>query len=170
MRCPVFEYPLLFVFPAVMAFAGAMDLLTMTIPNRITLGLALAFFVAAPIMGLPAEAILMHVAAGALVLAAGIALFAVGGFGGGDAKLLAAGALWIGFDGLLPYLLQVTLFGGLLGIAILLYRRAPASAWPLPDWALRLHGPKCGMPYGIAIAAAALAVFPQTALFAAALA
>lgn len=163
------EYALLLVFPAVMAFAGAMDLLTMTIPNRITLGLALAFFVAAPVMGLPPGEILMHVAAAAVVLAAAIALFAVGGFGGGDAKLLAAGALWIGFDGLLLYLVQVTLFGGLLALAILVYRRYPASACPLPDWAIRLHASKSGIPYGIAIAASALVVFPHTALFAASL-
>lgn len=164
----MFEYTLLLVFPAVMAFAGAMDLLTMTIPNRVTLGMAAAFFVAAPLMGLPPSEILMHAAAGALVLAAGIALFAVGGFGGGDAKLLAAGALWIGLDGLLPYLVQVTLFGGILAVAIMLYRRYPAAALPLPGWAMRLHRQKSGIPYGIAIALSALVVFPQTALFAAA--
>jgi prepilin peptidase CpaA len=149
-----------------MAFAGAMDLLTMTISNRITLGLAAAFFVAAPLMGLPPGEIMLHVAAGALILVAGIVLFAVGGFGGGDAKLLAAGALWIGFDGLLPYLLQVTLFGGLLALAVLAYRRYPASAYPLPDWAVRLHAQKSGIPYGIAIACSALLVYPHTAMFA----
>src|SRR5688572_27696722 len=121
-----------------MAFAGAMDLLTMTIPNRITLGLALAFLPAAAVMGLAPSEILMHVAAGALVLVIGIALFAVGGFGGGDAKLLAAGALWIGMDGLLSYLLLVTLFGGLLSLVVVLYRRYPATALPLPNWAARL--------------------------------
>lgn len=165
----MFEYALLLVFPAVMAFGGAMDLLTMTIPNRITLGLAAAFFIVALLIGLPPNQILMHIAAGALVLTAGIVLFAIGGFGGGDAKLLAAGALWIGFDGLILYLVQVTLFGGLLALAILVYRRCPATAYPLPAWAERLHAPKSGIPYGMAIAASALAVYPQTILFSASL-
>ena len=156
------EYALILLFPAVMAFAGVMDLLTMTIPNRITLGLALAFLPAAALMGLPPSDIVMHVAAGALVLVAGIALFAVGGFGGGDAKLLAGGALWIGLDGLLSYLLLVTVFGGLLALIIVLYRRYPATALPLPDWAARLHAGKSGIPYGIAIACAALTMFPVT--------
>lgn len=163
------EYILLLVFPAVMAFGGAMDLLTMTIPNRITLGLATAFFVVALMIGLSPNEILMHVAAGALVLVAGIVLFAIGGFGGGDAKLLAAGALWIGFDGLVLYLVQVTLFGGILALVVLAYRSTPASAIPLPAWAARLHAPKSGIPYGIAIAASALTVYPQTVLFSASL-
>lgn len=163
----MFEYAILLVFPAVMAFGAAMDLLTMTISNRITLGLAASFFVAALLSGLPATDIMMHVGAGALILAAGIVLFAVGGFGGGDAKLLAAGALWIGFDGLVAYLVQVTLFGGLLALVILAYRNYPADAFELPDWAARLHKRNSGIPYGIAIAASALAVYPHTALFSA---
>jgi prepilin peptidase CpaA len=158
----VFEYALLLVFPAAMAFAGAMDLLTMTIPNRITLGLAAAFFVAAPLMGLPPEQILMHTGAGLLVLAASIVLFALGGFGGGDAKLLSAAALWIGFDQLVPFLLYVTVFGGLLAFAILVYRRLPILGIRAPDWAMALHKPGSGIPYGIAIASAALLIFPLT--------
>lgn len=165
----MFEYALLLIFPAVMAFGGAMDLLTMTIPNRITLGLTAAFFLIVPFTGLQLEAILPHIAAGALILVAGIALFAVGGFGGGDAKLLATGALWIGFDGLPLYLLLVTMFGGALAVAILAYRYYPMDAFPLPEWAARLHKRKAGIPYGIAIAASALAVYPQTALFSASL-
>jgi len=162
----VFEYALLLVFPAVMAFAAAMDLLTMTIPNRVTLALAVAFLVAAPIMGLPVEDIALHVGAGLLVLAAGITLFAIGGFGGGDAKLLAAGALWIGFDGLLPYLVYVTVFGGVLALVVLAYRRFPATALPIPNWAARLHAGTSGIPYGIAIASSGLLIYPHTPLFA----
>ncbi len=164
----MFEHAILLVLPAVMAFAGATDLMTMTIPNRIAVGLAVAFFVTAPLMGLSLEQIFMHTAAGMAILAVAIVLFAVGGFGGGDAKLLAAGALWIGFDGLLPYLVNVTLFGGLLALAILVFRKLPARAYPIPDWALRLHAPKSGIPYGIAIAASALLIYPQTAWFVAA--
>lgn len=158
----MFEYALLLVFPAAMAFAGAMDLLTMTIPNRVTLGLAAAFFVAAPLMGLPLDQIMMHVAAGLLVLTASILLFALGGFGGGDAKLLSAAALWIGFDQLLPFLVYVTIFGGLLALAILYYRRLPILGVRAPDWAMALHKPGSGIPYGIAIACSALMIFPLT--------
>ena len=157
---------LLLVFPAVMAFAGAMDLLTMTIPNRVSVALVAAFFVIALLIGMPASTIMMHVAAGLLILTAGIVLFAVGGFGGGDAKLLAAGALWIGLDNLLPYLLWVTVFGGALALAVLLYRTVPFNAYPIPDWARRLHRAGSGIPYGIAIAAGAMYMYPKTPWFA----
>jgi prepilin peptidase CpaA len=83
--------------------------------------------------------------------------------GGGDAKLLAAASLWIGYDQLLPYLVYVTIFGGVLALLMLAYRQTPAGALPLPDWAVRLHKPRSGMPYGLAIAAGALAVYPMTA-------
>lgn len=155
----------LLVFPAIMAFAGAMDLLTMTIPNRISVALVAAFFLVAVLIGLPGETILMHIAAGLIVLAAAFVLFALGGFGGGDAKLLAAGALWIGLDSLISYLVGVTIFGGVLALAILFYRRAPADALPLPQWAFRLHMAKSGIPYGIAIAASAMYVYPKTPWF-----
>lgn len=145
-----------------MAFAAAMDLLTMTIPNRVTLGLALAFFASAPLMGLGASDIAMHMAAGAVVLVAGIALFAVGGFGGGDAKLLAAAALWIGFEQLVAFLALTAVCGGVLALAILYYRRLPILGIRAPDWAMRLHKQGGGIPYGIAITGAALLVFPIT--------
>ena len=166
----MFEYPLLLallVFPVAMAFAGAMDLLTMTIPNRISLALLAAFLVAAPLTGMPVSVFLSHVAVGTAVLAAGIAMFAFGWMGGGDAKLLAAAALWIGFDNLAMYLAQVAILGGVLAILLLAYRRFPMDGWPLPGWALRLHGQGTGIPYGLAIAGAALKIYPETAWFSA---
>lgn len=150
-------------FAAIMAFAAAMDLLTMRIPNKVSLALVGAFVVAAPLMGLPPGQILMHVAAGALVLALGIVLFAVGGFGGGDAKLLAAGALWVGLDQLLPFLVLTTIMGGILALAILRYRTRPMILGSYtPGWAIDLHKPGSGIPYGIAIAASGLLVLPVT--------
>lgn len=165
----VLEYPLLMAFPALLAFGGAYDLLTMTIPNRVSIALVVFFVAAAIAAGLPAQTIMLHFAAGLAVLAAGIALFAAGGFGGGDAKLLAGAGLWIGFDHLLPFLIYVTLFGGLLAIAIAYFRKFPLIGTMAPDWAMRLHGRETGIPYGIAIASAALTVFPKTPLFLAAL-
>lgn len=161
----MFEYPLLLAFPAAMAFAGAMDLLTMTIPNRISLALAAAFLVAAPFAGLSLEQFGMHLAAFALILVLGVAMFAAGWLGGGDAKLMAVAALWIGFDNLLDYFTQVALFGGVLALAILAYRRMPATALPVPEWAARLHQQGTGIPYGIAIAGAALWIYPSTPWF-----
>ena len=45
------------------------------------------------------------------MLAVTFVFFARGWIGGGDAKLAAATALWLGFDYLMPYLLYASIFG-----------------------------------------------------------
>jgi prepilin peptidase CpaA len=163
----VLEYVLLFVFPFAMAFAAATDLLTMRIPNLLTLGLCAAFLVVAPVAGLSWQEVLMHLAAGAAMLLVGLLLFSLGWAGGGDAKLLAVASLWLGFEPLVLFLGYVAVFGGALAIAILAYRCVPAGGLPLPDWAARLHAKGGGMPYGVAIAAGALTIYPSTHWYAA---
>src|SRR3978361_2320767 len=93
----------LMLFPALMAFAAASDLFTMTIPNRISLALTAGFFVLAAFSGMGLHEILLHAGAGAVVLAIAFACFAMGWVGGGDAKVAAAAALWFGFAHLLDY-------------------------------------------------------------------
>jgi prepilin peptidase CpaA len=153
----------LLLFPAIMAFAAASDLFTMTISNRVPLALVAGFLVLAPLSGMSGTDILMHLAAGASVLVAAFACFAMGWVGGGDAKLAAGAALWFGFAQLMNYLLYASLFGGALTILLLQLRQ-----WPLPyvltgqAWLIRLHAKESGIPYGIALAMGALAVYPQT--------
>ncbi len=156
------EYPLLLVFPVAMAFAGVMDLLTFTIPNRVSLALLLGFLFAAPLAGMPWADYASHLGAGALMLMVGIAMFSRGLVGGGDAKLMSAAALWLGFGHLLPFLVWTALLGGVLAIALLTYRRFFPPLWlAKQSWALRLHDPKQGIPYGIALAGAGMLVYPS---------
>jgi prepilin peptidase CpaA len=151
------------LFPAMMAFAASSDLLTMTIANRVSLILIAGFAVLALLCGMSAADLMSHLGAGALVLVVAFGCFAFGWIGGGDAKLAAATALWLGFGHLLDYLLYASILGGALTILIIEFRR-----WPLPRflagqaWAERLHQEGGGVPYGIALAAAALLVYPQT--------
>lgn len=160
------EFVALLAFPAIVAMAGSMDLLTMTIPNRLTIALVATFPVASLCAGLDWTAVAMHLACGTLMLAIGIAMFARGWLGGGDAKLLAATALWLGFEHLAAYLLLVALFGGALALVVLLYRRMAPPVWACGQaWAMRLHDSKGGIPYGIALAAAALWIYPSTLVF-----
>ena len=153
----------LLLFPAMMAFAASSDLLTMTIPNRVSLIMVGGFLLLAVATGMSLEQIAWHFAAGLMVLVIAFAFFARGWIGGGDAKLAAATALWFGFDHLLPYALYGSIFGGVLTLALLQYRAIPLPA-PLIGraWAERLHEPKGGVPYGIALAIAAMVVYPNT--------
>jgi prepilin peptidase CpaA len=146
-----------------MAFAASSDLLTMTISNRLSLALAGGFFLLTLIIGMSLSAIGMHVAAAAVVLVVAFGLFSQGWIGGGDAKLAAATALWFGFDHLLDYMIYASLFGGALTLVIIQFRKLPLPAiLARQRWILRLHETGAGVPYGIALAAAALAVYPKT--------
>ena len=153
----------LLLFPALMAFAAASDLFTMTIPNRVSLVLVAGFMALAVLGGMSLHDILMHFGAGAVVLLAAFACFAMGWMGGGDAKVAASVALWFGFDHLLNYLILVSLLGGALTILLIQFRQ-----WPLPSllsgqaWLNRLHDRQTGIPYGIALALGALIIYPET--------
>ena len=153
----------LLLFPALMAFAASSDLITMTISNRISLLLIAGFFVLAVMTGMPLTEIGMHVGAAAAVLVVAFVFFARGWIGGGDAKLAAATALWLGFDHLTEYLLYASIFGGVLTFAIIRFRLMPLpEAVARQDWVKRLHKLDGGVPYGIALAAAALLIYPDT--------
>src|SRR2546429_9976454 len=84
------------LFPALMAFAAASDLLTMTISNRVSLALAAGFLVVALASGMGPSDILLHVGAGSAVLAGAFTCFANGGGGGGGAQLGGSAHPWVG--------------------------------------------------------------------------
>ena len=153
----------LLLFPALMAFAAASDLFTMTISNRVSLALAAGFLALALLSGMGIHDLLSHLGAGAMVLVVAFGCFAMGWVGGGDAKVAAAAALWFGFGHLMDYLLYASLFGGALTVVLLQFRQ-----WPLPyslagqTWLLKLHAKDSGIPYGIALAIGALMVYPET--------
>jgi prepilin peptidase CpaA len=154
----------LLVFPALMAFAASSDLFTMTISNRVTLALAGGFIAMALISGMSLSDVLAHAGAAATVLAVTFVFFARGWIGGGDAKLAAATALWLGFDHLVVYLLYASIFGGVLTLAMIRFRLMPLPpALADQEWVKRLHRIDGGVPYGIALAAAALLIYPDTA-------
>src|SRR5260221_3056429 len=154
----------LLLFPSLMAFAASSDLVTMTISNRVPLILVAGFFALALYSGMNPQAMMWHAGAALAVLAVTFVFFARGWIGGGDAKLAAATALWLGFDHLVAYLLYASIFGGVLTLAIIPFRRMPLPATLAKQaWVQRLHQFDGGVPYGIALAAAALLIYPDTA-------
>jgi len=151
------------LFPAMMAFAASSDLFTMTIANRVSLILMAGFVVLALLAGMSGREMLAHAGAAAAVLVVGFAFFSRGWIGGGDAKLAAATALWLGFGHLADYVVYASLLGGGLTLLLIQFRALPMPRLLVGrEWAERLHKKDGGVPYGIALAAAALLVYPQT--------
>jgi len=163
---PIVQAALLSVFPVLVIVAALKDATTYTIPNWISAGLILAFVPAALALGLPLETLGLQLAIGAAALVAGMAMFALGWIGGGDAKLFAAAALWIGWPASITFLLVTGLGGGVLAVGLLSlrspYLRGLTSIGP--NWFNRLATPGENVPYGVAIAVGALIAFPETAL------
>jgi prepilin peptidase CpaA len=154
------------VFPFCMLFAAISDTLSMTIANRVSLVLAGAFLVVAPFTGMAMSDIGLHLAAGATVLAVTFGLFALGGMGGGDAKLLAATSIWMGFNFcLLEYLVVSAFLGGLLTMAILAYRKSALADFTRHNPVLHhFANDAVGVPYGIALGLGGLIVYPDSPL------
>jgi prepilin peptidase CpaA len=163
-------FSILVLFPLLVAYAAASDLVSMTISNRLCLVLIAAFGICALATGMTLPDFGAHAAAGVFMLVICFGCFAAGWIGGGDAKLSAAIALWFGFEPLMDYALISTMAGGVLTLAILKYRSMPipqfASGW---GWARMLHATNKGVPYGIALSFAALVVLPQTGIWRAAI-
>jgi prepilin peptidase CpaA len=158
------------IFPLCLTIAALSDLLTMTIPNRVSVILVAAFFPIVLSTGLPLPAIGAHVAAGTAVFAVCFALFASNVMGGGDAKLLTAVSLWFGLDpSLVEFLLYVGLMGGAVALVILSVRSHAdailAVRLPIPHSIVAAKK----IPYGIAIAIGGFMAFPSSPLFLAAL-
>ena len=151
------------MFSALMVYAGLSDLKAFKIPNWLIGLLVASYALLAPLAGFGLREIGFSIAVGAIVLVIAFALFSFGWIGGGDAKLGAATALWLGADHTLGYLFYTTLLGGGLAIGLLMFRSAliPVS-WHRWAWINRLHAAETGIPYGVAMAAAALIVFKET--------
>ncbi|HEY0301155.1 MAG TPA: prepilin peptidase [Rhizomicrobium sp.] len=160
------ELLVLIVLPVLLALAAGWDIASFTIPNYLQLALIASFCVFVVATGMAPAAIGGHLLAGFLGLSIGFTLFALGFIGGGDAKLFACVVLWLGFANLLDYAAVASILGGALTLLIVGLRQLPLP--PVLSgqaWILRLHDAKGGIPYGVALAAGAFLILPQTEIF-----
>ncbi len=168
MASTLLHLSILAFFPALMALSASMDLLTFTIPNRLCAILALGYLVFAVLLGVSAVDILLNISCALAILIIAFGMFSLGWVGGGDAKLAAATAAWLGWSAILDYGLAAALFGGILTLILLGARAAPLPAvFGRIKWLARLHNVNAGVPYGIALAAAGLMQYPNSPIWAA---
>lgn len=157
------EYSLVFIFPLMMIFSSFSDLFSMSISNKVSLVLIIAFVIFALVIGMDLNTILWHFLTFIVVLTIGFTLFALNIIGGGDAKLAASTALWLGWAHTGPYILLASFIGGLLTLVILRFRsQVIPEKFNTMGWVLRLHDQKEGIPYGIALGISAMLTYPST--------
>lgn len=149
--------------------ATASDLRTRRIPNALTLGGLAAALVLRGVVG--GGALASGVLAAVLALALAAPLVALGGLGGGDAKLLAAVGGFLGLETLPTALLGTAVAGGVMALFVIVWRgqtratlvhsarlvgRLVGRGAEEPRRTLATPG-AVAIPYGVAIAAGALA-------------
>ncbi len=153
---------LVLVFPVLVVWAAITDFMTMTIANRISVGLAVVGLAALASTGPTLAEFGAHLGAAALVFAVGFACFAFGWMGGGDVKFASAIALWLGWTHLLDYAVTFTVYGGLLTLIALFSDRVLDPLPALKVGFLARFQEHRRVPYGIALSIAALQILPDT--------
>jgi prepilin peptidase CpaA len=153
----------LIVFATLLIYAAGTDVTSLTIPNWVSLALLGAFVVFALALGMPLAEIGRHFLLGVAVLCVGFVLFQLNIFGGGDAKLIAAAAVWTGLPVFLPFLFWTAATGGMLALSVMAARHFVKQAETNPPFVNRLLTGQTGIPYGVAILAGGLMTLPALA-------
>lgn len=152
MQDSYFSYGLLGALAIALLFAAFTDIRSRHISNKLNGAIALCapLFWWATGLGLGDIAWQVGVALATLVVTAG--LFALRWMGGGDVKLLTALALWVPPLMFLNLIVAMAIIGGILTLAF--------GAWHIA----RRQRDRLAIPYGVAIAAAALLTLGETYL------
>jgi prepilin peptidase CpaA len=150
-----------------MVWAAVGDVRSFTITNKLNLVIAATFLVLAIPMGMEWPAVFDNIKVGIIASVIAIAMFYVGIFGGGDAKMIGAVAFWLGSAPMLAFIYFTALAGGVLGVTLIIGRRlARKHGLPKsPKWARRMLRKRSAIPYGVAIAIGALIAAPRATWF-----
>jgi prepilin peptidase CpaA len=145
-------------------FAGWSDFRGLKIPNMVPVIIVAAFvpaFAAVHFSGIKLfSPLAAHAGASVLVLLITFGLFALRVFGGGDAKLLSAYALWTGFAGMQPLLFYMAGSGFFVGLATIGIRKKKPFKNPREgSWIARAQAGENRVPYGIPIVIGAIIAF-----------
>lgn len=156
------------LLPLLLIWAAASDVMSLRIPNWLTILTAVLFFPMAWATGMPLHDFSMHLVAGLGLFVAGFIFFQLGIFGGGDAKLMAAAGLWFGTTQSLPFLFMTVLAGGILAMVVGLWS-AISLSWEIEgdnkytvSFGQKLRSLKPNVPYGFAFAIGGILAFKDT--------
>ena len=158
----------LYILPTLLIAAALGDLMSLRIPNWLTLLTAGLFFPTALLLQMPLAEFGSHILAGVLLFIIGYLLFTFGIFGGGDGKLMAAAGLWFGVSKIVPFLLFTAFAGGVLAVAVIAWSVVMMS-WeiegdtaPFAGFAKKLRTMTPSVPYGVALAVGGILAFKDT--------
>ncbi len=154
--------------PILLIIAAAGDVVSLRIPNWLTIATAVLFLPMAFLTGMPLSEFATHMLAGGILFVAGFIFFQFGLFGGGDAKLMAAAGLWFGTSQTLPFLFVTALAGGALAFVVgvwsmmLMSWEIHGNGQGLGEFGKQIREMKPNVPYGLAFAIGGILAFRET--------
>jgi prepilin peptidase CpaA len=132
------------------------DVRSLRIPNwhsLVILGCFIPAWLAAP------EAfngLTQHAAAMGGMFVIGYLMFSLGMMGGGDSKLATVLGLWVGLNGLMPFIFSMAIIGGVIGLVTIIISKKKPFKNPLPgSWIEQAQTGHNAIPYGVAISSGA---------------
>ncbi len=161
----IVTFSMIIVVLAVTVLSSISDVRSLRIPDwhaLVILGCFIPAWLASPVAF---GNIWQHVGAMGIMFAVTYIMFCAGIMGGGDSKLGTVLGLWTGLSGLIPFIMYMAIFGGVLGGVALVMRNRKVFKNPLPrSWIEQLQNGRNAMPYGVAISFGAWAAFIQTGI------
>jgi len=139
--------------------ASVFDVLRLRIPNPIPLGL-LALFALELVLRTSVATPFDHLMAMGLALVILLPLFALDMLGGGDVKLLAVVALWLGMTKLAPLLILVGIAGAIFALLWLALRWLVRAVLPGRSLPMSLQA-RAPLPFALPIATVAMLLLPK---------
>ena len=154
----------LVTFPVLAAYSVSTELLTPRGAGRAAMFVVCAFVFVALATGASWEHVAANVSCGLVVLMITFMVFCVGWMTSGDAKLVSATVVWLGWDHLAVFALAALVLALVISFALERWRASPLSpALASRDWVARLHAPGGQIPYGVAAAVAGVLLYPGAA-------
>lgn len=153
------------------AMAAWSDYKGLTIPNLYSVFIIGAFVLSYGVLWMGGRddvflSLASHVSSFLVVFIATVVMYNLKALGGGDSKLMSAFALWVGIQGLFPFLFYMSIIGGGLGlVALILKKYQPVNNAPEDSWVAQCQSGHSKVPYGIAIFGGALASFINLGYF-----
>ncbi|MDY0028918.1 MAG: prepilin peptidase [Pseudobdellovibrionaceae bacterium] len=151
---------------AMCGVAAVSDFRGFRIPNYVSLVILAAFavtYVGLMVLGqadVVFHPVMNHIGAALIVFVVTLAMFALKQLGAGDSKFATVIALWVGLQGLIPFLFYMSLSGGLVAAFSLVLKRKKLFAAPAEgSWIAKAQEGHPSVPYGIALAVGALFAF-----------
>jgi len=151
-----------FVF--MVCYAVLSDVTRLRVPNAVPVALVALFLLHGLVQQAPGV-LATHVLVGAGALAAALFLYTRGAFGGGDAKFLAALALWMGPAHITGFAVPAALLGGVTAVGLLGLKKLLVARPALESRAViakPVAWARAGrMPYALPLGLSALIMRPR---------